>query len=178
MEGRAWRRSPISPLAYTIRMDGVRQANIYPTCRLDKSNRAVYEPEDVWAKRAGLAKIDSKSNLGGKARGMFKQRVIAMSTARVTKENMEAMDRVKEVCEHFVSTVQLAHLLTRTFILYCCGSGLVSLTPDTTCIIGIHRLRTSTYIIRLCLSGVKHSLFLRACIRRAILHYPAWDYYV
>lgn len=88
---------PISALAYTIRMEGVRHANIHPTCRLDKSNRALYEPEDVWAKRAALAKIDSRSGFTGKTKGLLKQRVITMSTTRVTKEDMEAVDRVKQV---------------------------------------------------------------------------------
>lgn len=79
-------------------MDAVRQANIYPTCRLDKSNRAVYEPEDVWAKRAALVKPESRSNVGSsRTRGMFKQKVLAISTTGVTKANMEAVDRVKEV---------------------------------------------------------------------------------
>lgn len=93
-----WRRSPISPLAHSIRMDAVRQANIYPTCRLDKSSRAVYEPEDVWAKTAALVKPESRSNAGSsRARGMFKQKVLTISTTRVTKANMDAIDRVKEV---------------------------------------------------------------------------------
>lgn len=79
-------------------MDAVRQANIYPTCRLDKSSRAVYEPEDVWAKRAALVKPESKSSVGSlRARGMFKQKVLAISTTGVTKANMEAVDRIKEV---------------------------------------------------------------------------------
>lgn len=98
VEKRAWRRSPISPLAHSIRMDTVRQANIYPTCRLDKTNRAVYEPEDVWAKRAALAKPDSRGGPGGSwARDMFKQKVLAISTTGVTKANMDVVDRVKEV---------------------------------------------------------------------------------
>lgn len=92
-----WRRSPISALAYAIRMDEVRQTNIYPTCRLDKSSRALYEPEDVWAKRAALAKVESRSSANGKTRGLFKQRATTMSATRVTKEDMEAVDRVKEV---------------------------------------------------------------------------------
>lgn len=95
---KAWRRSPISPLAYSIRMEGVRQANIHASCRLDKSSRAVYEPEDVRAKRAGLVKPTSSSSVGsGKTRGMFKQKVMALSATGVTKENMEVVDRVKEV---------------------------------------------------------------------------------
>lgn len=89
---------PISALAYTIRIEGVRHANIYPTCRLDKSNRALYEPEDVWAKRAALAKIGSRSSANAKMKGLLKQRVITISTTRVTKENMEAVDRVKQAC--------------------------------------------------------------------------------
>lgn len=98
IERRGWRPSPISPLAYAIRMEGVRQANIYPTCRLDKSNRAVYEPEDVRAKRAALVKPESRKNMGSsKAKGMFRQKLIALTTTRVTKENMEAVDRIKEV---------------------------------------------------------------------------------
>lgn len=79
-------------------MNGVRQANIYPTCRLDKSSRSLYEPEDVWAKRAALVKPGSRSGVGNsKAKGMFKQKVMALSTTGVTKENMESVDRVKEV---------------------------------------------------------------------------------
>lgn len=79
-------------------MDAVRHANIYPTCRLDKSSRAVYEPEDVWAKRAALVRPESRSNVGSsRARGIFKQKVLAMSTTGVTKANMDAVDRVKEV---------------------------------------------------------------------------------
>lgn len=79
-------------------MDAVRQANIYPTCRLDKSSRAVYEPEDVWAKRAALVKPETRSSVGNsRARGMFKQKVLAISTTGVTKANMDAVDRVKEV---------------------------------------------------------------------------------
>lgn len=76
-------------------MDGVRQANIYPTCRLDKSNRAVYEPEDVSAKRAALARVDSRIKSG--ARGLLKPKVLVMSTVRVTREDIKAVDRVKEV---------------------------------------------------------------------------------
>lgn len=79
-------------------MDVVRENNIYPTCRLDKSSRALYEPEDVWAKRAALAKIDSRSSVSDKTKGFLKQRVLAMKTTGVTKENMEAVDRVKQVC--------------------------------------------------------------------------------
>lgn len=95
---KGWRRSPISPLAYSIRIEGVRQANIFASCRLDKSTRAVYEPEDVRAKRAGLVKPASSSSAGsGKTRGMFKQKVMALSATGVTKENMEVVDRVKEV---------------------------------------------------------------------------------
>lgn len=98
IDKQGWRRSPISPLAHSIRMDAVRQANIYPTCRLDKSSRAVYEPEDVWAKRAALAKPESRSSVGNsRAKGMFKQKVLAISTTGVTKANMDAVDRVKEV---------------------------------------------------------------------------------
>ncbi|CAM9282411.1 unnamed protein product [Ectocarpus sp. 4 AP-2014] len=94
---RLWRRSPVSPLAHSIRMDAIRQANIYPTCRLDKSSRAVYEPEDVWAKKAGLVRPDSRSNAGSsRARGMFKQKVLAISTTGVTKANMDTVDRFKE----------------------------------------------------------------------------------
>lgn len=97
-EKRGWRRSPISPLAHAIRMDAVRQANIYPTCRLDKSGRAVYEPEDIWAKRAALFKPNSRSSVGGsRSRAILKQKVIALSTTGVTKENMESVDHVKEV---------------------------------------------------------------------------------
>eukprot|EP00752_Nemacystus_decipiens_P004018 g3681.t1 len=97
VDKQGWRRSPISPLAHSIRMDAVRQANIYPTCRLDKSSRAVYEPEDVWAKRAALVKPETRSNVGNSwARGMFKQKVLTISTAGVTKANMESIDRVKE----------------------------------------------------------------------------------
>lgn len=99
VEKRAWRRSPISPLAHSIRMDTVRQANIYPTCRLDKHSRAVYEPEDVWVKRANLARPDSRGGASW-ARDMFKQKVLAISTAGVTKANMDVVDRVKEVRHH------------------------------------------------------------------------------
>ena len=98
VDKQVWRRSPISPLAHSIRMDAVRQANIYPTCRLDKSSRAVYEPEDVWAKRAALVKPESRPSVGmSRARGMFKQKVLTISTTGVTKANMDAIDRVKEV---------------------------------------------------------------------------------
>ncbi|CAM9365008.1 unnamed protein product [Ectocarpus fasciculatus] len=96
VDRRRWRRSPVSPLAHNIRMDAIRQANIYPTCRLDKSNRAVYEPEDVWAKKAALVRPDSRSNAGSlRARGMFKQKVLAISTTGVTKANMDTVDRFK-----------------------------------------------------------------------------------
>lgn len=79
-------------------MDSVRQANIFPTCRLDKSSRAVYGPEDVWAKRAALVKPESRSGTSSsRARAILKQKVMTMSTTGVTKENMEAVDRVKEV---------------------------------------------------------------------------------
>ncbi|CAB1108639.1 unnamed protein product [Ectocarpus sp. CCAP 1310/34] len=78
-------------------MDAIRQANIYPTCRLDKSSRAVYEPEDVWAKKAALVRPDSRPNAGSsRARGMFKQKVLAISTTGVTKANMDTVDRLKE----------------------------------------------------------------------------------
>ncbi|CAM9242850.1 unnamed protein product [Scytosiphon promiscuus] len=94
---RGWRRSPISPLAHSIRMDAVRHANVYPSCRLDKKNRAVYEPEDVWAKRAALAKPDTRPTVSSsKARVMFKQKVMAISTTGVTKADMENVDLVKE----------------------------------------------------------------------------------
>lgn len=97
-EKRGWRRSPISPLAHAIRMDDVRQANIYPTCRLDKSGRSVYEPEDIWAKRAALFKPNARSSVGSsRTRAILKQKVIALSTTGVTKENMESVDHVKEV---------------------------------------------------------------------------------
>lgn len=79
-------------------MDAVRHANVYPTCRLDKSNRAVYEPEDVWAKRAALVKPDTRTTVSNsKARVMFKQKVMAISTTGVTKADMENIDLVKEV---------------------------------------------------------------------------------
>ncbi len=82
-------------------MDAVRQANIYPTCRLDKSSRAVYEPEDVWAKRAALVKPDSRSSVGSsRTRGLLKQKVHALTTTGVTKTNMESVDRVKEVQQY------------------------------------------------------------------------------
>lgn len=98
VEKRLWRRSPISPLAHSIRMDTVRQANIFPTCRLDKSSRAVYEPEDVWAKKAALVKPVSRSGDGSSwARDMFKQKVLTISTTGMTKANMDVVDRVKEV---------------------------------------------------------------------------------
>lgn len=94
----AWRRSPISSLAHQIRMNGVRQANILPTCSLDKSNRALYEPEDVRAKKSALVKPESRSSVvTSRAKGMLKQKVLALSTTGVTKENMDAVDRVKEV---------------------------------------------------------------------------------
>lgn len=99
VDKRGWRRLPISPLAHSIRMDAVRQANIYPTCRLDKSSRAVYEPEDVWAKRAALTKQDWRSSAGSsRARGLLKQKVHAITTTGVTKTNMDSVDRIKEVC--------------------------------------------------------------------------------
>lgn len=98
VEKRAWRRSPISPLAHSIRMDTVRQANIYPTCRLDKNSRAVYEPEDVWEKKAALVKPNSRSSVSSSwARDMLKQKVLTISTTGVTKANMDVVDRVKEV---------------------------------------------------------------------------------
>lgn len=78
-----------------MRMEVVRQANIHPTCRLDKSSRTVHQLEDVWAKRADLGRDNSKFNPKGK--GLFRQRVLAVNNARVTKEDLEALRRVKEV---------------------------------------------------------------------------------
>lgn len=92
-------------------MDAIRQANIYPTCRLDKSSRAVYEPEDVWAKKAALVRPDSRSKVGSvRTRGMFKQKVLAISTTGVTKANMDTVDRFKEVyTAQLVYTCAAAH---------------------------------------------------------------------
>lgn len=96
---RGWRRSPISSLAYAIQMDSVRQANIFPSCRLDKSNRQVYEPEDVSAKRAAFPRVESRlKNIRRRAKGKFQKSVAILGTVGALKNNMEDIERIKEVC--------------------------------------------------------------------------------
>lgn len=96
---REWRQSPISNLAYAIQMDSVRQTNILPSCRLDKSNRQLYEPEDVWAKRAAFPQVDSRLRIiRRRARGKLQKSVAILGTVGALNKDMEDNDRVKEVC--------------------------------------------------------------------------------
>lgn len=95
---REWRRSPISSLAYAVQMDSVRQANIFPSCRLDKSNRQVYEPEDVSAKRAAFPQVESRLKIvRRRAKGKFHKSVAILGTVGVLKNDMEDFGRIKEV---------------------------------------------------------------------------------
>lgn len=79
-------------------MEGVRQANIYPTCRLDKMNRAVHQLEDVGAKRAGLSRVGPRIPV--KPKGLLKKKVLAMNTARASQEDTEEVRHAKEVLLH------------------------------------------------------------------------------